>query len=226
MKRLCSLLIVVAFGLWTTSASGQTVAPADDSTETKASQSPQWDEPWEALDRPHLSHVERLMRNLPMMVVATRPRPTDLPAAFDFKCDPATEADVDIETAVNNSFDLIGTWGLKYQKQSSCWMLNASLKGSADGNLFLGFDFLFGEPVKRDQRMAFKFIRASADQGDEQAAAYLSTMYLRGIGTKKDRGAARYWKRRLMMTKNGRDALDVCVPLLADVKPNASGGKS
>jgi hypothetical protein len=81
------------------------------------------------------------------------------------------------------------------------WYLRAAERGHADAQYNLGFMYLLGEGVQTNPNEGLRWLRLSADQGDESAIRLLADLYRDGMyGVSADAAEAHLWQGRYRNT--------------------------
>src|SRR5580704_7833576 len=78
-------------------------------------------------------------------------------------------------------------------KQAAALLARRANAGSADARYQLASLYRLGRGVPQDEALAFKWMKAAAEQGHVRAEFNLGTMYLAGRGVDRDIGRARTW---------------------------------
>ena len=72
-------------------------------------------------------------------------------------------------------------------------LTKAAKAGQAGAQFYLGTKYQFGKDVQQDDRQAFAWFKAAADQGLSSAQLNVGRMLADGLGTKKDEVLARQY---------------------------------
>ncbi len=89
----------------------------------------------------------------------------------------------DYETACCYHYGIDGD--INYEKAFSLY-LKCAMRGYAPAQNALGFMYLSGEGSKRDDNLAYKWLRSAADQNYAPALLNISYLYIDGVGTDID----------------------------------------
>lgn len=79
--------------------------------------------------------------------------------------------------------------------------LNQQINSIKDNALKLrniGLEYYFGRGTKQDYAIAFRYLELAAKMGDKDAQIYLSSMYFKGEGVKRDVNQSEYWNNRYL----------------------------
>jgi TPR repeat protein len=90
------------------------------------------------------------------------------------------------------------------------WFLMAAEKGHKESQTSVGFAYLFGDGVPKDQAMAAIWFEKAANQDDNQAEFALGNMYLNGWHFEQNHGMAKEYFQRASLRGNkaATEALD------------------
>jgi len=81
------------------------------------------------------------------------------------------------------------------------WYRRAAERGHADAQYNLGFMYLLGEGVQANPNEGLRWLRLSADQGDESAIRLIADLYRDGMyGVSADPAEEPLWQERYRMT--------------------------
>lgn len=104
----------------------------------------------------------------------------EAPDGHDARTDPAARS-IDLAVATGEF------------KQAAALLARGASAGSADAQYQLASLYRLGRGVPQDEALAFKWMKAAAEQGHVRAEFNLGTMYLAGRGVDRDIGRARTW---------------------------------
>jgi TPR repeat protein len=95
-----------------------------------------------------------------------------------------------------------GNWtGPRDSVRAVEWYRHAAERGHADAQYNLGFMYLLGEGVQADPDEGLRWLRTSAEQGDEQSVRLLADLYRNGLyGVSANAAEARLWDEKYRKT--------------------------
>lgn len=73
-----------------------------------------------------------------------------------------------------------------------------SVKDNASELRRIGLQYYFGRGMKQDYEIAFRYLELAAKLKDKDAQVYLSSMYFKGQGIKRDVEKSEYWNNRYL----------------------------
>jgi hypothetical protein len=76
-----------------------------------------------------------------------------------------------------------------------------SIKDNAQLLRKMGLQYYYGEGMKQDYQIAFRYLQLAAKLNDKDAQIYLSSMYFKGQGTEKDVEKSEYWNNKYLSDK-------------------------
>ena len=86
---------------------------------------------------------------------------------------------------------VVSLWGTSFEK-----IQREAEEGKPTAQYKLGYMYMTGTDVPRDDAKAFFWFKKSAEQGFCAAQHYLGTMYIEGRGMKEDFALARQWLKK------------------------------
>ena len=77
-----------------------------------------------------------------------------------------------------------------------------SVKDNAKELRKIGLQYYFGRGMKQDYGIAFRYLELAAKLGDKDAQIYLSSMYFKGQGVKRDVEKSEFWNNQYLSVDN------------------------
>ncbi|CAM2869921.1 tetratricopeptide repeat protein [Acinetobacter celticus] len=100
-------------------------------------------------------------------------------------------------------------------------LTKAAKAGQAGAQFYLGTKYQFGKDVQQDDRQAFAWFKAAADQGLSSAQLNVGRMLADGLGTKKDEVLARQYFEKAASRGDNRASFNLA--MMEEQKKNYMG---
>ncbi len=100
-------------------------------------------------------------------------------------------------------------------------LTKAAKAGQAGAQFYLGTKYQFGKDVQQDDRQAFAWFKAAADQGLSSAQLNVGRMLADGLGTKKDEVLARQYFEKAASRGDNRASFNLAI--MEEQKKNYMG---
>ena len=100
-------------------------------------------------------------------------------------------------------------------------LTKAAKAGQAGAQFYLGTKYQFGKDVQQDERQAFAWFKAAADQGLSSAQLNVGRMLADGLGTKKDEVLARQYFEKAASRGDNRASFNLA--MMEEQKKNYIG---
>ena len=100
-------------------------------------------------------------------------------------------------------------------------LTKAAKAGQAGAQFYLGTKYQFGKDVQQDERQAFAWFKAAADQGLSSAQLNVGRMLADGLGTKKDEVLARQYFEKAASRGDNRASFNLA--MMEEQKKNYMG---
>ena len=100
-------------------------------------------------------------------------------------------------------------------------LIKAAKAGQAGAQFYLATKYLHGQDVAKDERQAFAWYKAAADQGLSSAQLNVGRMLADGIGTKKDEVLARQYFEKAASRGDNRASFNLA--MMEEKKKNYMG---